>query len=349
MGFIREGIELTLYKPEDSHIYRINPLSKLLYFLMIFLLGLGFSSIGNTPTALKAGMYYQMGLFIIQILFFAVVGPQVLRQMRKNKAPILMVIFFIGFLNMILGGPFRAGWDVSWFWWPQQFTAGGILLPVEQTAWWINISDFGLMYGFNKTFFILNVMCAGIMLLKTTNPRELTTVLTDRGVPQSISFFMGLTLRFIPLIGEEMMVTLKAHMVRGLELQKGNFRTRVRNLSKVIPPLLISVLKISHRMGTVYDCRGFQIEKEGKTSIVETKLRKLDWIWLTLESVLIAFSVYILLTGGLEWIFSLNMPFLHPMPDTIFWFTPNLYIDIVGMFGIDWPTWIKDILYMMMA
>jgi len=53
-------------------------------------------------------------------------------------------------------------------------------------------------------------------------------------------------------------------------------------------------------MGTVYERGVFQIKKEGKTSIVSTKLSKKDWLWLSLEGIVILIGVHILFGGGLN-------------------------------------------------
>ena len=191
-NLLRSAVDLTVYEQEEYPIYKINPIPKFIYFLWIFLIGLAFSGQWATPTAIKAGTVYQVILLLGQIIFFAIVGRPVLTQVRKNKFAITFIIVFIGGLNIILGGPLRYGWDACWLWWPPAFDSMGNLLSCNDTAWFINISDLSIAYGINKTLFLINVMMAGIMLLKTTNPRALTTSLTDRGLPEKIAFFAGI-------------------------------------------------------------------------------------------------------------------------------------------------------------
>ncbi|MHA2406952.1 MAG: energy-coupling factor transporter transmembrane component T family protein [Candidatus Ranarchaeia archaeon] len=363
---LRGIVDLTLYESSDEFYYRLNPIPKGLWLFAVFLVGLGLSGLTATPDAMRAGAYYMTFFLIFSLLLAKAIAPPVIEQFKRNRTTIIFVVVFIGLGNFLLGAPWKGGWDYLLWYWPNVDPVSGATIPAS--SGFFIMSDLGLMYGWSKTIYLLCVMVAGIMLFKATNPRDMMNALEKNiKLPYKVSFFTSMFLRFVPLVADEMFLTFNAHAVRGLELEGGRLTTRLRNFMTILAPLFIDVLKISNRMGVVLQARGFKLDAENRTTIFETKFRGIDWLFMGLIVLMFYWAIFLMGTGGLDWFISLDVPFLHPHPDSLFgiplipippFTTPGPlvpYIEIPGFYmleptwidlaqyGIDWPPIIKDL------
>jgi energy-coupling factor transport system permease protein len=71
-----------------------------------------------------------------------------------------------------------------------------------------------------------------------------------------------LTLRFFPLLLQDMEIISEVHRTRGLELDKGTLWTRLKNRMILILPLLSNSLERSIQSSEALEARGFDVNKK---------------------------------------------------------------------------------------
>jgi len=79
----------------------------------------------------------------------------------------------------------------------------------------------------------------------TTSPDRLSLALEKARVPYEFNFAFITAIRFVPVLADEAQSIMDAQRSRGLELDKGNFLTRIRNYIPILLPLIINSIRKS--------------------------------------------------------------------------------------------------------
>lgn len=124
----------------------------------------------------------------------------------------------------------------------------------------------------------------------TTTPDDVGSLLTSLKVPYNYSFALVAAIRFTPVIADEIQQIIDAQRSRGLEFEKGSIFTRLKNLTYVFVPLMISIIRRSYEMAEALEIKCFGASKK-RTSYKELKLRTVDVFILILASVLFALTM----------------------------------------------------------
>ena len=76
----------------------------------------------------------------------------------------------------------------------------------------------------------------------TTSPDELEQVMKMFRLPRDVVFAFVTAVRFIPVMMLDALQIMDAQKSRGLELEKGNFLRRVRNMIPILIPLVVTAV-----------------------------------------------------------------------------------------------------------
>lgn len=134
--------------------------------------------------------------------------------------------------------------------WQMQLPLIGIPLQITHT---------GILWGAGMGLRIANVALLSVFYLFTTPPREISAGLKGIGVPFSIGFLVSLVFRVIPMVRNDLAVIREAQMVRGLDLESGSFRGKIKKFSSILVPLIFTSLKRVQLMANALDAKGFKI------------------------------------------------------------------------------------------
>ena len=125
--------------------------------------------------------------------------------------------------------------------------AGPYVVTAEQLFYHLNVA---LKYTCTITVVLLFV--------STTNPSEFAASLNRIGVSYRISYAVSIALRYIPDIQREYYDISQSQQARGIEMsKKAKFFQRLKNISAILVPLILSSLERIDTISNAMELRGF--------------------------------------------------------------------------------------------
>ena len=111
-----------------------------------------------------------------------------------------------------------------------------------------------------------------------------------RSPAQEFSLMMAISLRFIPVLLEEMEKIQLAQSARGAKFSQGSLKARGRAYLSVLIPLFHSAFERAERLAVAMDIRGFDPDKP-RSSLREYKIGFPDLTLITILGLMAAVSL----------------------------------------------------------
>ncbi len=143
------------------------------------------------------------------------------------------------------------------------------------------------LYAFR---FIAIVVSTSLFFI-TTSPDELEQVMKTFRLPRDVVFAFVTAVRFIPVMMLDTMQIMDAQKSRGLELDKGNFFRRVRNMIPVLIPLVVNSVIRSGELAEAMESRAYGAVPR-PTSLVEYRASRADKAVAALAVLFFALGAY---------------------------------------------------------
>ena len=151
------------------------------------------------------------------------------------------------------------------------FTSEGrVLLIVPFYFFHITVTDWGLLLGIMYAARFLTVFLLGALFIATTEPAALVYSLMRRGLPYRYGFLLVLMLRFVPVFERERKTVSDAQRMRGLEIDKRNFKKLYKSLRFTLVPLIVSALAKVDSLVISMEGRAFGF-KPARTFMIEDR------------------------------------------------------------------------------
>ena len=215
-----------------------------------------------------------------------------------TRDPVLMLMLLVfTFLLLLIGGVpvSRALWRVR--------GAVGLILSIfilqcifdRSGDPLIRIGNFTLITrgGINAALYVmlrlLTVLLSALIIL-TGRRRDYLLALTQLGLPYEISFMVMAGLHFLPLLREEAQDVMCAVQMRGTRIKKAPVRQRVQVYLKMAVPIVAGAIRRSEQMSVAMEARAFRALPR-RTSMRRLVMKRSDWIWLTVFTVLLALII----------------------------------------------------------
>ena len=132
----------------------------------------------------------------------------------------------------------------------------------------------------------LAIFPMALMFVFATHPSEFASSLNRLHFSYKISYSVSLTLRYIPEITDDYMHIMHAQMARGVDISKGvSLLDRIKSVSKVLAPLVLSSLERIDTISNAMVLRGFGKNKK-RTWYMSRKMKGSDYL-----SLLIVFAI----------------------------------------------------------
>lgn len=146
-------------------------------------------------------------------------------------------------------------------WW---LVGGGVML-VE-----------GVAYAMNVVFKTLTMTLVIPLGVFTTDVNAMIVGMVKARIPYKIAFIFSSTLRFFPLLFEEIQSIIEAQRLRGLAFEKMRVIQRVRVYARIAVPLILGALVKSQTLEVVLQSKAFSGSPD-RTYLHESKLGAGDY------------------------------------------------------------------------
>ncbi len=248
------------YYPAQSFVHKCDPRMKIL-FLIVYIVAVFLSK-----------SFYALGACACVFLLIAIFSGVPFKSLLRSVRTVIFLVLFTAILNLI----FYKGETRIW----ENF-------PLTWEAVYFTI--------FLATRLFLLVLGSSLLTL-TTSPVSLTDGLEGILFPlkwirfpvHELALIMSIALRFIPILTDETGRIMNAQKARGTDFETGGLIKRVKAITPILIPLLISAIRRADELGDAMDARCYSGSKK------RTKYKKLTFTWRDL----IAFFVMGCLLAG---------------------------------------------------
>ena len=148
----------------------------------------------------------------------------------------------------------------EWFW------IGGLTMNQE-----------GIIYGLNIVFKTLTMVLIIPLGIFTTDINDMVVGMVKANIPYKIVFIFSSTLRFFPLLLEEIQGILEAQRLRGLALEKMGIIKKVTVYATIAVPLILNAMAKSQKLEVVLQSKAFSGSSK-RTYLHDSILTQTDYI-----------------------------------------------------------------------
>ena len=179
----------------------------------------------------------------------------------------------------------------SWFW------IGGLTMNYE-----------GILYGLNIIFKTLNMVLIIPLGIFTTDVNDMVIGMVKMKIPYKIVFIFSSTLRFFPLLVEEIQSILEAQKLRGLALNKVSFKKKAIIYLNLAVSLILNSMAKTNQIEIVLQSKSFS-GSSNRTYLHESSFNNFDYLTISflitfLTSVIFVYFWYGI--GEFSWLVNSN-------------------------------------------
>jgi energy-coupling factor transport system permease protein len=243
---------LIAYAPGDRFLHRLNPITKMVLFVAVVTSCLVFSGPGYP-------WYLNFGILLLLVMVSLSGGVPLARELRLRGAYILAIVLVVFLGNLVFARGGESG-------------EGNVYLSLRP---FIYVSSLSLNFGLSKTLLILNSILIVIIVLKSTRLSDITHSMQRIGVPYPVAVLTSMSLRCVPMVTDGLLIVYNAQRARGMEMDKGGVRDRIRQWGTLLGPLMVVLLKWVDLMSLVFQSRGLDFSARRN----RTRLRMLRFTW----------------------------------------------------------------------
>jgi energy-coupling factor transport system permease protein len=251
-----------LYERGDSFMYRLDPRTKVIAVLAVFVLSVLFTN----P------------------LYLAPIFCTVMVALLVGRVPYRRVIILLRSLAVLVA--------ISLLLWPIIYQHGPTLAVIGP----LTVTEGGVLYGIGMSFRILDMVIVPIALFLTTPQPDFVASLRRLGLPYKAAFALSTAFRFLPTIVGIGQSIVEAQRARGLEPNRGNPVRRLRAYSRILGPLVISAIRIAQQLSLAVEARAFSIQRQ-RTYLRVLTFQRMDIAVLTGIAVVLMAAVAVRALG----------------------------------------------------
>jgi energy-coupling factor transport system permease protein len=234
-------MNIFLYLDKDTWIHRLDPRTKMISLLIVFIICLCF----NHP------LY--MGVISLGVMLIAIYAKAVLNFWRLRLILTLLILF-----STVMWPFFAKGMTPLWSWGP------------------LHMSQESLLYGTAMGLRLATFVGSGLIFLSTTRNEELTNGLIRMGVPYPIAFALSTALRLVPTFAGVGATIIQAQIARGLDLESGSILSRIGKFIPQAVPLFIYAIRHTNLLAMALESKGFSPESK-RSLYYEPQMHKVDY------------------------------------------------------------------------
>jgi energy-coupling factor transport system permease protein len=265
---------------QPSIFTRLDFRTKLVMILVVMVLSLLWTS----PIATGA-----LAAIMILACLAAGIKPSYIGSIVKSLVVFWIIIILIqGFLGENLASRLSGHAELTpIFTFPEQwFFLGGGMLTVE-----------GTLFGLNVVFKSLALVLAVPLAILTTEADSIVVGMVRSRIPYKVAFVFASTLRFFPMLFEQIQMIIEAQRLRGLATEKMNMFQRMKIYSRVGIPLILSAMAKSQQLDVVLQSKGFSGSPE-RTYCNDVELTSEDKVVMALLLIILFVALVLFFAFG---------------------------------------------------
>jgi energy-coupling factor transport system permease protein len=274
------------YRKRKSLIQSFNPRAWLIFFACFI-----------ASSVLFWDLRYLLFFFAMALLTVFTSGIR-WREMRRAWLFIGGFIVFFSVLTFLTG---RGGIEL----YKEEHILTRLVAGFKILGWrpTLTISAEKTMYALSMLVRVFSLASMTILIPYSLNPAHYGITFRGLGLPDKIAYGMDLTMRFIPSIGRDFMLTRDAQRARGYELEKisGGLVAQIRKLAPLIVPVTIHAIVASEDIIDAMDLRAFGVGP--RVWLEDIPMRRRDWALIGFSVALVLISIALSLLGlGKFWV-----------------------------------------------
>lgn len=169
-------------------------------------------------------------------------------------------------------------------------------------VWWLiggaKMSLEGILYGLNIVFKTLTMTLVVPLAIFTTDVNQMTVGMVRAKIPYKVVFIFSSTLRFVPLLLEEVQLIIESQCLRGLDFDKMNGFKKAQVYAKVAVPLILNSLAKSQKLEVVLQSKAFS-GSSNRTYLHESDLATSDYVLMISSVILFAIAIALYFSFGI--------------------------------------------------
>ena len=169
----------------------------------------------------------------------------------------------------------------SWFW------IGGLTMNYE-----------GILYGVNIILKILNMILIIPLGVFTTDINDMIIGMVKMKIPYKVVFIFSSTLRFFPLLVEEIQYILEAQKLRGLALNKVSLVKKATVYLNLSVSLILNSMAKTNKIDIVLQSKSFS-GSSNRTYLYESSLHQIDYLSMSFLTLLLLLSIALYVWYGI--------------------------------------------------
>ncbi len=263
MSFLN-SLTIGRYVPDHSLVHRLDPRTKIIAVLVISL---------SIFLLKNLWSYFLLAIFLLAVILIAHLS---VKFVLRGLLPLLWIIVFTFLLHLL-------------------FTSGTVIASFGP----LKITEQGLFLGTFIALRLIFLILVASLLTLTTSPQKLTKGLEFLLSPlkivkissHKIAMMMTLSLRFVPLLFQEMDKLIKAQKSRGSDFSHKNPIKRIRAIIPILLPLLVNLFRRADEFAQAMESRAYDPDKP-RGDVEATKLGTFDLLTIL---IIVAFAIAIII------------------------------------------------------
>jgi len=148
-----------------------------------------------------------------------------------------------------------------------------------------------LYYLVTVTLKYFSMLPIALVFVFTTHPTEFAASLNRLGVPYKIAYAVSLTLRYLPDVKDDFINIMHAQQARGVDFSKKvSLMSRIKNVAKILGPLIFSSLDRADEISNAMTLRGFGNNTK-RTWYSLKPMTKMDYMTIMLIAIIVIFAI----------------------------------------------------------
>ena len=136
-----------------------------------------------------------------------------------------------------------------------------------------------LVFSLSMGVRLLNLSGAFALFFSTVLPSELSDLMVFLKLPYTVAFIFTASIRFIPVLVDDVRNIVDAQKSRGLELEKGGIMERVKKYIPILVPLIVHSIRRSQQLAEALESRAFGSSKK-RTSLYSPSFSVYDIVFI---------------------------------------------------------------------